>query len=303
MGDVDRPREKSRVGLILGIVGGLTVLAAIAGVAVWYFFFRKKAPSTTTTGTTGTTATGGSCSSDSSCTSGKFCIAGTCTTEPTSCSSNSQCGTGTGRYCSSFNNKCQNKCTSDSQCTTLNSLAICDIASGKCQLPPTGGSCSSDIDCPIGQVCTSGNCVSQPIVQGSRCDATPQCPTGLICTNGGTCEAIVSTCSLSSECETGLECISGLCAVFCGAVDCRCDGTGQGSCNTGLNCVNFYCAVPTFAALGESCIYIACGSGMYCNGESFCGSGAGAQTGEACTTLANCQKGDYCVSNFCSSEQ
>lgn len=339
-----KPRKKLGTGAIIGIVAGSVVVLAIAGVAVWYFFLRKKTTTTTGTTTGGTTPVTTSCTSDSSCSSGTYCISGTCKAAPTSCTADAQCGTGTGRYCSTLNNKCQNKCTIDSQCTSINSSAVCNTTTNKCQLQ-SGGSCVTNNDCTGGQICSNGSCVYPAVGEGQSCSTNPcltglscyqnycrntcttttdctggyvcsggacippsltpqggsctltsQCQTGLVCTNAGSCQPAPSSCTAPDVCEQGLSCISNTCVVPNGGLGSVCTGTGQGTCNSGYNCINNSCQVPPTAGLGQSCVSMQCGGGLFCNQEGVCGSGAGVSNGGSCADSTTCYYGSYCNS-------
>lgn len=100
-------------------------------------------------------------------------------------------------------------CTTNSQCPTGQ---ICAGTPGTCQPGNTGTGCDngSDNPCPFGYLCVSGVC--QP-PSGAQCDpAAPNCTSGYCCNGSSACVPDCSTpCAAGTHCVAGSACGGGAC--------------------------------------------------------------------------------------------
>ena len=113
----------------------------------------------------------------------------------------------------------------------------CNQATGNCEK----GGCSSDADCPPGQICVDGNCVD-------GCRSDDDCPDGHICENG----KCVPGCRTDEDCPPGQICVDGQCKAGC---------RDDNDCAEGLHCVNGECVdrcPDNMVWDGNKCI---CGNG------------------------------------------
>jgi hypothetical protein len=116
----------------------------------------------------------------------------------------------------------------------------CDPTSGQCV--PSGG-CTTDTECPGGQMCIAGQCLTP------NC-ATLGCPAGMTCDPAsGDCVASAA-CRVSSDCPSGHPCVGGQCV----ASGCQTTGCPAGmACDpTSGQCIPAGCAV-TGCAPGTVC--------------------------------------------------
>ena len=104
------------------------------------------------------------------------------------CSSSSDNGNGNGG---------DGGCKSDFDCP---SGQVCK--DGDCV---TSGGCSTDADCPSGQVCQNGTCTTS----GGGCTSDFDCPSGQICQNGSCVTG--GGCSTDADCPSGQVCQNGTC--------------------------------------------------------------------------------------------
>ena len=192
----------------------------------------------------GNRASGGdvaSCVADTDCLSGQVCTDGVCFDKPTvSCRSNADCTGG----------------------------ATCDLLKGTCTVTSCGGSggsgsaCTTKYDCPDGQACPSGKCVTP----AATCRQDADCSRGQICNFSQKCEAgcnpneprdcsggklchpqkfICEFCSQTNPCPKNSagqaqQCFSGTCrlAVTCATTqDCVSKGADGAICKAGV-CAN-----------------------------------------------------------------
>jgi len=171
-------------------------------------------------------------------------------------------------------------CTTDNDCPAGQ---VCQ--NGECvTASPTG--CTSDSDCPAGQVCQNGECVAAP---SPECTWNSDCPAGQICQNGECVAAPPAGCTSDSDCPTGQVCQNGEC-VAAPTPEC----TWNSDCPAGQICQNGACvaASPTGCTSDDDCE-----TGQVCeNGECV----AAPPTG--CTTDADCGTGETCVSGQCVAE-
>ncbi len=145
-------------------------------------------------------------------------------------------------------------CVRGSPCScpsgTANGVQQCGadgVSYGACAGCPTpSGPCSAAVptgDCPSGQVCASGTCITPAPSQCSPSNPTGACPSGQTCTSGA-CVTPTSPCSAanpSGACASGQTCVGGSCcaeASACGAVCCNAgsvciaDASGNRACAT-----------------------------------------------------------------------
>lgn len=153
------------------------------------------------------------CLEDANCPEGEICVDGTCTApcEPLTCGESGDCG------------------------TSLRDGTPCVCIDGECN----ERECSSDADCPDGEICVDGVCV--PRCQPSQCGADGDCAPGCICV-GGSCRD--AECGPNNPCPSGQVCINGRCfpdtdpptgscsSIFCGA---------DGDCGPGCVCISGQC--------------------------------------------------------------
>jgi len=66
--------------------------------------------------------------------------------------------------------------------------------------------CSTNADCPFGQLCIDGNCTT-------TCTTNADCPSGKPVCSNGTC---IAGCSSSADCPNGQTCVNGQCSGSCG---------------------------------------------------------------------------------------
>ena len=76
-----------------------------------------------------------------------------------------------------------------------------------CQQPSGGGGeepvgCTTDEDCPEGQVCQDGQCVEP----AAPCETDEDCPEGQVCEDGECVEAPPVPCETDEDCDNGLFC-------------------------------------------------------------------------------------------------
>ncbi len=133
---------------------------------------------------------------------------------------------------------------------------------------PTGGACSSSVQCVAGDGCTAtlqtcGTCVVLP-KEGEPCPVG-MCATGLECFPNGTSSQCVAPVPQGGHCDgvlhlctSGLQCVSGACAALLGA-GAACDPTN------------------------DACDYT---QGMYCGTSATCTKVTTATVGQACSTVS-----------------
>ena len=87
-------------------------------------------------------------------------------------------------------------------CTLVVSLMLygtgCDILCD-CLFPPA--TCTTNADCPEGEVCVDGECVAEPV----GCTTDADCSEGEVCVDGE-CAAAPVGCTTDAECDDGLFC-------------------------------------------------------------------------------------------------
>ncbi len=95
----------------------------------------------------------------------------------------------------------------------------------------TGTGCKSDFDCPSGQVCKDGSCVTS---SGGGCTSDADCPSGQVC-NNGTCTTGGTGCQSDFDCPSGQICQNGTCTSNSGGC------TSDADCPSGQVCNNGTC--------------------------------------------------------------
>jgi Cys-rich repeat protein len=120
----------------------------------------------------------GRCSSDADCPPHQVCnvIAGYCVDPNDPCTSDEDCREG--EVCDVVTGLCESPCTSDADCSGLDSLCslgVCDLESGACIATPIneGATCGEEGTCSAnGGICTNGECVAATVCDPvcSLCD-------------------------------------------------------------------------------------------------------------------------------------
>lgn len=124
----------------------------------------------------------------------------------------------------------QTECSSDSQCPPGE---VCD--NGQCVPEQGNGGCTSDADCPGTQVCQNGSCVEPDPGNGNGgCTSDADCPGTQICENGSCVEPNLG-CQSDADCGGDLICENGSCVEPPGCQS-NADCPGDQECQNG-NCV------------------------------------------------------------------
>lgn len=133
-------------------------------------------------------------------------------------------------------NKCVNKCTTDTECATSSAGRKC--AGGKCV------QCAGDSECSNGQQCLNGACQS-PCQTDGDCGGFDRC-------NAGKC--------IESGCHTDRECVASTRNV---EATCGTDGKCIVPCQTDLECGNPK-NYSFFSCLQNQCVYTGCQTDKDC---------------------------------------
>jgi hypothetical protein len=172
----------------------------------------------------------------------------------------------------------------DTGCYTCDGFGCTTVA------PPAPQSCSGDLSCPAGDICTDKGCASQ-------CQADADCPKGTVCDAGGhVCRAPGTTpgntkqCTTTKDCGAGAACEGGKCQA-CGGTNGPCPCASTADCATpGDVCSAGYCT-----AASNTCKYSSeCGSGKVC--------ADGQCTGDCGANPSACQSGQICVKGACEAD-
>jgi hypothetical protein len=227
-------------------------------------------------------------------------------------------------------------CPGGTQCSVMNGgLGIC-VNPGDGGTPPI--TCTKDVDCPSGLVCSGTQCVN-----GCRdTDGGDTCPGGAICSvadggvgicSGGGGDAGPGgpmPCTVDSDCNGGLVCVGLQCVVGCRDTDagtdtcllgtggaCSMPGAGVGQCLGSDGGVTPVCTQDGDCAHGLVCDSSQCVVGCHettaagdtCDPGSTCsvaGGGLGVCIGNgadggpiACTQDTDCSQGEVCDQARC----
>ena len=201
------------------------------------------------------------CKENLDCTNGTKCENGKCIPAPCNpaCQNGSRCVHG---ICTAIPSKCDPKCPPEQKCYQ-----------GACM------QCAQDLDCPKGQVCQRGHCVTKP-------GCTPSCKPGEQC--------IANKCipvnSCRPPCQSSHTCENGRC------VPIKCSPP----CHSSQRCENGKCIDkrPSCRTTAE------CPAGHVCHNGICQTNGILAKTGERCSQNRRCVQGNICVrvsqqGNFC----
>jgi MYXO-CTERM domain-containing protein len=193
------------------------------------------------------------------------------------------CGPVPAEACDGIDNDCDDEIDEDTDALCDAELAGSICFQGECALP-----CAAN-ECPAGQVCVEGYCLTNPCVGVS-------CSPGFICDDG----ECLNLCDVQSvSCDEGLVCVGGNC------VEDVCSNTG---CDEGFVCVENACIADPCAGveceleevceLGECiadpCTGVECDDGFRCVGgtcEDLC-------EGVVCGASETCEEG-FCVVDSC----
>ena len=188
----------------------------------------------------------------------------------------------------------------------------------------TGPKCTTNCDCPQGQLCYSGGCQKTKVPV--YCCEKAGCPEGTICFDkNGTQKTCTkaggpSGCQHTCDCSQGLLCVNQICIKVGNPVYC-CDKT---SCPSGKTCVwrvgglgnckpnQIRCKSSCDCQVGESCFNGACtkSNAMHCcSRKNQCPSGQICQdkqgalricgSGRSCTNKCDCPAQETCFNGRC----
>lgn len=137
---------------------------------------------------------------------------------------------------------------------------------GTCKAPGKGGGCKDSNDCPVGETCANGQCVSF--------------------------EDNSNTCTTSSDCPPFNACINGQCKPIGGQADPECGG-GLPPCPEGKECINGTCQDIE----GSAC---PCPAGYTCYREGQADERCveTSNLGRCCPPQSNCTCGNVCCSGY-----
>ena len=219
---------------------------------------------------------------------GNICVSGGCVTG--TCHTGADCANG--QLCGPATHTCA-ACTTDSGCQNSYGGANFVCVAGMC----VAGNCHATADCTGGLICTNMTC--------SPCSTDGQCPTGDLCV-GGAC--IPGNCHVTANCPTGQICdlVTHGCAI-CGT-DAQCADPlnyGAGHYCQGSACVVGQCRTANDCAGGKICSgALTCAA---CTATADCTTALGANhvcTNGACVSgncaaTGDCGGGQLCKSNAC----
>jgi hypothetical protein len=192
------------------------------------------------------------------------------------------------------NNLPDGSCTTDSDCELGE---VCDLRLGECA---TERSCGRDADCPGGEVCAANVCEAAP----PPCTAA-SCGAGEFCDAAtGRCEAVRG--GLCDPCAEDAECGDGAdrCVVLTGASSGSCGRACSKGCPVGFNCVGGQCAPLSGMCDGATrCALVECPEGEVCDpADQQCKAGC---TGDGdCVEVPRsfCRGDGACVECFASTD-
>jgi len=178
------------------------------------------------------------------------------------------------------------KCTSNSQCQSINCKAgTCCIAGKNC--------CSEDYDCGGSGKCDLSNhyCTASLKSSGQSCSSSSECSSGN-CNNGYCCAAGKVCCSTNTDCGLGGRCESS--GYYCVAT--KMNGK---TCSSNLDCMSENCNNGICCTAGKTC----CTSNSQCSSGQVCSTGyhycvSLKANGEGCESNTQCSSGN-CKNSFC----
>jgi len=250
------------------------------------------------------------CSTDAACDQGEFCnVHGYC--QPSSsCESNEDCPAG--RFCSLQTGECM--CNPEAQ-TGCEANEVCN-SSGYCQPRP---GCYDNVDCESlqGTYCDFN---TRTCVPDGQCTSDLQCPLGQVCRADGGSYHCIDGCNGSADCPLDQYCSSYNCVPgcqddgFCGFAE-FCMG---GGCQLGYTANTPYCApcdnadLLSCGARENSCLIYPYQNDPFaqhddeycapdCSGDQRCPNGFECSTvitikqSDLCTTNADCPSGLPCL--------
>jgi MYXO-CTERM domain-containing protein len=124
------------------------------------------------------------------------------------------------------------------------------VSAGNCQITvsePTATAtptprCRENEDCPSGQVCVDGECVTPtPTRTPTGCTNNDQCPPGQVCVNNMCVTPTPTGCTDNDQCPPGQVCVNNMCVTATPTPRCR----DNNDCPSGEVCVNGMCEVAT----------------------------------------------------------
>ena len=160
-----------------------------------------------------------------------------------------------------------------------NTHAVASNADGM-QLPVSAGSCRIIVaaatptatptprcreneDCPDGQVCVDGECVTPtPTPTPEGCNNNDECPPGQVCVNHE-CVTVTPTptgCANDDDCPDGQVCVNNHCVTPTPTPRCRTND----DCPDGQVCVDGMCEVATPTATPTNTVHFGGGDGCNC---------------------------------------
>ncbi len=198
-------------------------------------------------------ANGSPCDDGNACTTGDTCNAGACSSNQITCNDGNPCTTDS---CDTLTG-CVITATPDSApCDDWNACTVGDMCvSGKCQSGANTCTCTTDLQCDDGNICTldactSGKCTTIAAATGTGCDDHSACTTGDAC-NSGWCYGASAV-----VCNDGLPCTLDLCDAKLGCFTKFADGLACDDgdvCTSGDTCTNGLCAgTGTCTDVGET---------------------------------------------------
>ncbi len=224
------------------------------------------------------------CTSNDDCQAGKLCDipSGECL-----CDSDAQTGCASGEVCNS-SGYCQPRpgCYDNSDCTDI-AGTFCDITTRTC-IP--NGTCTTDRQCPIGQVCQNGAC-ADGCHYASDCELTECCVSNQCqtcdCQNDDFC-AFAEFCN-NSNCQSGYSQDTPYCK------PCNSQSTDYTQCGDVLNrCLIYPFTNDTFAGHSDEYCAMDCSTNDRCPKGFGCSEIVVIKSTDECVTDNDCPSGVPC---------